>query len=499
MPCNRTDLRSFFGLINQSSEFFPHLLEVCAPLRPLLKTSNEFLWDQTHSTAFAKAKVALACPPVLGYFHLGQPLRLETDASALHGLGFALWQLQNDEWHLLQCGSRFLSDAETRYAIIELELLAVTWAVKKCSLFLQGTSFTIITDHRPLIPILNQYSLDQIENPRLQRLVLKLRSYQFRAEWRKGSANAFADALSRYPVVKPVADDELGEDPALTGLSIRACLRDVESSQPITDLRLHKLQSAAQADPVYQLLVETIVQGFPDSKHCLPKSLHPFWSGREHFSVDNGLALKGERVIVPQSLRQSVLRDLHAAHQGLARTKSCARQIVYWPGLTNDIDNIVRACAECRCHAASQQKEPLRTSPERDPELPFQSVSADLFTCQGRQYLVYVDRKTGWPCVSIIGRSADSASVIRILRRWFADVGVPNVLTTDGGPQFSARQFSEFCDDWQIRHLISSPHYAQSNGHAESAVKAMKTLILKTTRNGNLDTDDFQRGLLRWH
>ena len=128
VPQNRTDLRSFLSLVNQCSSFLESLLELFTPLRPFLKTRNE----------------------------LGRPLRLETDASVLHGLGYALWQQQRDnQLHLLECSSRFLSDAESRYAVIELKCLAVVWAVKKCGLFLHGALFEIVTEHRPLVPILN--------------------------------------------------------------------------------------------------------------------------------------------------------------------------------------------------------------------------------------------------------------------------------------------------------------------------------------------------------
>ena len=95
-----------------------------------------------------------------------------------------------------------------------------------------------------------------------------------------------------------------------------------------------------------------------------------------------------------------------------------------------------------------------------------------------------------------MGHTATSADVIRHLRRIFPDVGVPVVLSTDGGPQFASRRFAEFCKRWQVEHVKSTPHFPQSNGHAESAVKSVKSLIEKTTRNGDLDVDDFRRGLL---
>jgi len=301
----------------------------------------------------------------------------------------------------------------------------------------------------------------------------------------------FPDALSRHPVRDPCADEEYGEDPHLVGRAIRACMQDR------TNLKFHQLLTAAQADEDYQLLLQYVLTGFPEKKSSMPAALQVFWNGRDQLCTDNGMILKGTRILIPVALRPQALADLHAAHQGLTRTKSRARQTVFWPGMTSDIEEVVRSCSQCSLHGASQTKEPLR-SEDRQPDLPFQHTSADLFECHGWQYLVYVDRMTGWPCVCKIGRTATSADVIRALRRWFPDVGVPDVLTTDGGPQFSSHRFSQFCTTWQIQHVKSSPHYPQSNGLAESAVKAMKSLILKTTRNGDLDVDAFQRALLEW-
>ena len=99
---------------------------------------------------------------------------LHTDASTL-GIGFVLCQRSHETGATVQAGSRFLTDTESRYAVIELECLAVAWAVKKCSIFLSGLDyFTIVTDHNPLIPILNSHRLDEIE------------SYSDSAQWLKG-------------------------------------------------------------------------------------------------------------------------------------------------------------------------------------------------------------------------------------------------------------------------------------------------------------------------
>ena len=114
------------------------------PLRPLLSTRNDFLWDTSHTVSFLKAKTLLTTTPTLAFYDVSRPTRLLTDASRL-GLGFVLQQENHGEWKLVQAGSRFLTDTETCYAVIELELLAVAWATKKCRIFLSGlTSFTVI-------------------------------------------------------------------------------------------------------------------------------------------------------------------------------------------------------------------------------------------------------------------------------------------------------------------------------------------------------------------
>ena len=191
--------------MNQLSSSTDIITELLLPLRPLLSTKNEFLWSEEHDQALANAKKHLVSVPTLAFFDVQKPTRLCTDASR-HGLGFVLQQLSaTGQWVLIQAGSRFLTPTETRYAVIELELLAVAWSVMKCKMFLSGLQhFKVITDHNPLIPILNSHRLDEIDNPRLQRLSAKLMAFNFTAVWCKGSTNKAPDALSRSPYWNPV-------------------------------------------------------------------------------------------------------------------------------------------------------------------------------------------------------------------------------------------------------------------------------------------------------
>ena len=488
-PGNRTDLRSFFGLVQQFSEFSKRVAELAQPLRPLLKEGNSFAWDTEHQEAFTKVCEELSKPPMLAFFDPTAEVKLETDAARLGGLGFALYQKDSGKWKLLQCGSRFLTDTESRYAMIELELLAVVWALKKCRVFLIGRSFELIIDHRPLVPILNSYALNQVENPRLLRLLMKTRRFVFHTSWKKGKDNKVADALSRAPVSKPESDELHGE----MGKSVMR-IATMCDEQIINSLHAQELKTHAQQDSIYQQLVSQIEKGFPARKEDLPSTLMPYWKFSHNLTTENGIVFLGCRIVVPKTLRPRVLADLHASHQGIVRTKRRARQIVFWTSMNNDIENIVASCEQCIKYLPSQPKEPLINIDV--PKLPFQSVSSDLFSCGGNEYLILTDRTSNWTCVSKIGRSATTDDVTKALRSWFSDLGVPQTLTTDGGPQYSSRAFKKFCQTWCIDHKMSSPYYAQSNGSAESAVKSTKQLLKKCMTQRGLDHDAFHRGLL---
>ena len=137
----------------------------------------------------------------------------------------------------------------------------------------------------------------------------------------------------------------------------------------------------------------------------------------------------------------------------MERTKRRARQTVFWPTLNKDILNTVSACQQCSEYLPSQAKEPLQHEPR--PTLSFEHTSADLFSCQGWEFLFFSDRLSGWPCVTRLGHSSSSRDVVCRLRKWFADVGVPSLLITDEGTRFSSGCFTQFCQRWNVEHRKS--------------------------------------------
>lgn len=501
-PSDIHQLRGFLGMVRQLNSFSPQISATCEPLRGLLKKDTPFIWTPDHDAALTATKELLQSPPTRTQFDLSLPTVLMTDASRLKGLGYALLQKHDDKLCLVRCGSRHITETEARYAMIELEALGAAWAMLKLRIYLHGLpEFELVIDHRPLVPILNSYTLDAIENPRLQRIVEKMTPYVFHTTWKKGSDHVIADTLSRNPVSYPDEEcDLLGEaELEVHQVVIRAneVLQDSTRGEEVRsdqDPILERVRTAAKTDPHYQALVDTILSGFPNNKGDLHPQVKPYNAHRDELSLDNGLVLCGQRVIIPQTMRSEVLKTLHASHQGFQRTKLRARQAVFWPGINNEIRNVCQSCEQCQRYQPSLQQEPMKSDPP--PQRPFESTSADLFYYAGKEYIVYADRASGWMCVSPFATTPTSNMVVRVLRKHFADLGTPVHLTSDGGPQFASLETNKFLKRWGVNHVSSSPHYPQSNGHAESSVKAAKALIKKTTKNGHMDTDEFYSGLL---
>ena len=361
-PENVKELRSFLGMVNQLSQFSAEISTLAEPLRNLLKKGQEWNWSDDHEKSFIAVKEALSKPPVLAYYDPKLPVMLQTDAARLKGLGYACLQKHRTGWTLIDCGSRFLTDTESRYATIEMEMLAITWAVKKCKRFLAGREhFDIITDHKPLLPIVNNKGLYDIENPRLQRMRESLLPYSFTLGWKKGSEHSIPDALSRSPVDQATKEDEIAEMEIedhihqIISSNIRA-ICEVKDEDEFQDTLLDELHKCSKADAEYTLLKKTILDGFPTNYNEIDQTLKPYAKMKDLLCVDNELVVCGQRLVVPRKLRKEVVQRLHSPHQGIERTRRRARQSVYWPGIDNDIKNAVQSCKKCQQMLPSLQK-----------------------------------------------------------------------------------------------------------------------------------------------
>ncbi|XP_036347078.1 uncharacterized protein K02A2.6-like, partial [Rhagoletis pomonella] len=130
----------------------------------------------------------------------------------------------------------------------------------------------------------------------------------------------------------------------------------------------------------------------------------------------------------------------------------------------NDIHKFIQRCPTCQSYQPSKPREPLIIKPV--PDLPWEIVAVDLFNFQGDTYLLIVDSYSGFFDLAIAHQTT-TTNIINILKPWFSTHGIPSVLESDNGPQFSSQEFAEFMNAWGIKHHTSSPNYPRSNGLAE--------------------------------
>jgi hypothetical protein len=455
IPENCKSLQRFLGMVTYLGKFVPQLSQIAAPLRDLTKKDSVWVWDSNHQKAFDDIKSAIANPPVLKFYDPNLPVTLQCDSSQ-SGMGAAIIQ----QGVPIAYASKALTPTHQRYAQIEKELLAVQFGCEKFDDFLYGHTVNVESDHKPLEMIFRK-PLHSCPI-RLQKMLLKLQRYDLVVRYKRGAQMYVADTLSRAYL------KEEYEEPK--------DYFEVLSVEHFTSEAMSRLQSATLADPVLQMLAAVLQRGWPDRQSDVHPEIRSFHAFRDQLCIHNEVIFKGEKVIVPESLRIDYIRQLHSGHCGKDGTKKLARDFLYWPSLASDIDHYVDKCAVCNINKAHQQREPLLN--HQIPVRPWSIVASDLFTWQGSNYLVLVDSYSGWIEVDSL-TSTTSQAVITKMKKHFSRFGIPDELQSDNGPQYSSAEFHQFAKQYGFAHVTSSPTYAQSNGLAENAVKQIKQLFGK--------------------
>ena len=424
------DIRSWFGFVNQLAPFLA-TAPVMAPFRELLKkpSSKNVYWDGQLKEKFNQAKeiICQLAKDGLAYFDSSRPTTAITDWSR-EGIGFIIMQQYcscnstdipfccKDGWRLALCGSRHLNSAESNYAPVEGEALAVVWCLRKARLFLLGCpNLTLVTDHRPLVKLFGNKELKDIINPRLLAMKEKTLMYNFQIKYLPGKNNT-ADFLSRYPALR-VNPDSVDEELVshIQAVTI-AAVEEVLLSECMA-FKEADIMKVVTDDTVYQMLIAKVLANDWHAQRSQEATcLRQFYSVRDRLAVADGLVLYSydqgpTRLVIPEALRSKVAANLHAGHQGLDSMLRRARQTVYWPGLEGDLQYHRSSCDACNTHAPSQPEEPLILSPP--PEYPFQHTVADLFQINGQQYLAYADRLTGWIDVAHFPNDATSNKLMQ--------------------------------------------------------------------------------------
>ena len=425
------DIRRLLGMTNQLGKFSPNLADLTKPLRDLLSKDSQWCWDEPQQRAFEDIRREISTRPVLALFDPCRHTTVSADASSF-GLGAVLLQEQDDgEMRPVAYASKSMTPTEQRYAQIEKEALAMTWACDRFADYLMGLQFHVETDHKPLVPLMSAKRLDELPL-RVQRFRMRMLRYHFTISHVPGKNLIMADALSRAP-----EPERPGQE--CPESEVEAYVDAVFSSIPATERRMEEIRQHQEEDPVIRQL-KTYCQDRWPVRGAIPTVLKPYHCVAAELTVEKGLLTRGSRVVIPASLRVDMLDRIHAAHQGITKCRERAKHSVWWPGLSRQLEEAVKSCPECVKHS-SLRPEPL--IPSQLPQLPWQKVGTDLFEWNKSTYLLVVDYYSRWIEVARL-TNLTANEVIKHTQSIFARHGIPEIVVSDNGPQYSADVYATF-------------------------------------------------------
>ena len=461
-PQNITELRSFLGLCQQLAKFSHKLANLIEPLRALLSDKNEFVWAPNHTAAFQEIKTELTSPRVLQPYQPDKETKIMTDASR-SGFGAILLQKSDKEFHPVCFASKSLSHAEKRYSVIELEAASIVYACQKFDKYILGMKVSIETDHKPLIPLLGEKSLDRLP-PRIVRFRLALMRYEFTVKHVPGKENLIADCLSRASVTD--------QQPSVIEHDAEEYVNALLGNMPASDRKLDLIKEMQQEDEICLKLSEYSNIGWPDPKD-IPSVLKPYSTFKDEFSLCQGLLLKGDRIVIPSSMRLEMLECLHSGHLGIEKTRKRLTDSMWWPNAYKQVEDLVKNCRICcsnqRDHAEPQIPTPL-------PSRPWQKVAADICDTQGKKFLVVYDYYSRWLEFCPLP-NMNASTLVTCFKSVCARYGIFETLVCDN--QFDCAAINNFANEYGVTVVTSSPRFPSANGAAERAVQTFKNLMKK--------------------
>ena len=478
-PTDKDGVKRLLGFVNYLAKFMEHLSDISTPIRDLEKEDVLFCWLDPQKRAFQRLKDLASKAPVLRYYDPQADVAIQADASQA-GLGFALMQ----QGQPVSLGSRAMTSAERNYAQIEKEMLAIVVACEKFDQYIYGKHCVVESDHKPLSAIYKKPL--HLAPKRLQRMMLRLQKYDLEITYKPGTEMYLADTLSRaFPEAEtgdrsPKRSDHVVE-------SSEYCHRleevDLRDDLNLDEQYLARVRSETEGDQELQAVISLVKYGWPKSKKVLSADAQPYYNHRHELSTQHGFLFKGDRICVPRALKREFIEMFHASHLGVEGCLRRARECYFWPLMNAEVKDYVSKCSVCNAMRPEQCKEPL--IPHEVPSRAWSKVGTDLFEYESKHYIVMTDYYSNWFEVESL-KNTTTREVIREIKKQIARHGVFDELISDNGPQFTSEEFQEFAKKFRFLHPTSSPHYPQSNGKAENAVKLCKNMM-KKCKMGNTD------------
>ena len=189
-------------------------------------------------------------------------------------------------------------------------------------------------------------------------------------------------------------------------------------------------------------------EGWP-AKHMIKGMLKHYWDVHSELSLHNQLLLQGNRLVIPAGLQHDILCCIHHGHQGIVKCRLRASVSVWWPGISQQISTMIQNCEEC---SQNFQYSCELMIPYTLPNRLLKKIGTDLFEFKGTTYLLLVDYYSRY--IEVVKLSTTTArGVVSAMKPIFARHGIPNVITSDNGPQYASQEFRDFATTYNFQHL----------------------------------------------
>ena len=456
-PKSIKDVRRLLGLAGFYQRFMKNYSKITVPITDLLKKSKKsFIWTEEAEEAFMELKSVLTSAPVLANPEFSKTFTIESDASDT-AVGAALVQEIDGETRVIAYFSKKLSRTQRSYSSVEKECLGVLLAIENFRHYVEGSKFRVITDARSLLWL---FTIGvESGNSKLLRWALKIQSYDIQLEYRKGASNITADCLSRS---------------------------------------INLLDVTAQ-DSEYEELIENI------KTEPAKYSEYRVTDGAVYQYVQGGKRVDDPRFrwkIVPRrSERNEIMKQEHeVAHFGVSKTLQGLKRRYNWQGMAKDVKKLCSQCIKCQtCKAPNINTTPPMGIQKEFVEYPWQFVTLDYVgplpaSGKGRHtcLLVATDVLSKFVLIQPF-REAKANSLVEFVKNMiFLLFGVPEVILTDNGTQFTSKVFRDMLAEYNVNHWLTPAYHPQVN-NTERVNRVITTAIRATIKNNHKDwADDLQ-------
>ena len=442
VPRNIRELRGFLGLTGYYRKFVEGYGKIAAPLTEQLRKDN-YGWGEMAMAAFEKLKRAMTTVPVLALPDFTKEFCVEADASGF-GLGAVLMQGNRP----IAFYSHTLGPRSRLKSIYEKELMAIVLAVLRWRPYLLGRKFVVRTDQQSLKHLLEQREV----GAEYQRWVSKLMGFDFVIQYKPGTHNRVADALSR-------------KDPPVAELHMLVTREGVDWA---------KIHAGLKKDPYIEELTQECVEGLKTNVG---------------FVVENGQLLYKGRIVLPPSTPfiQDILKAYHdgpvGGHSGELKTYLRVAQEYYWQGMRKAITNYVKACAICQQSKASSQSPAGLLQPLPIPTQVWDDISLDFIEGLPKSgnwdtILVVVDRFTKYGHFVGLKHPFTAVSVAEVFVKEIVRLhGFPSSIISDRDRIFMSKFWNELFRLQGTTLKRSTAYHPQTDGQTEIVNKALETYL----------------------